>query len=262
VHEIDSLSLFVGTGVCNARCAHCAGVPFRKDAPKEDGQVDVALVTQTMRDCYRKGARSLSISSSGEPTLSPVSVTKVLSLAQVLRGENIFFPRINLYTNGIRIGTDLNFCKRFLPSWLKSGLTHIYLTIHDVDVEKNALVYGVPVYPPLDRIIPRIKCGGFSLRVNYILKDSTAEEFQNTMEYLHFVLGADSIAVWPLRDADDKIDSQTLPSLEELRKMAEWVEAHPCYRVRFLASEFLHKEFYNRKLTLFPDGTLTNTWCR
>ena len=79
---LKSLSIFVGTGKCNAKCPHCAGVPLRKYAPKEDGVVDLGLIERTLIQSHKKGALYLSISSSGEPTLSPKSITKVLRLTK------------------------------------------------------------------------------------------------------------------------------------------------------------------------------------
>ncbi|MDP3027449.1 MAG: hypothetical protein Q8N63_07085, partial [Nanoarchaeota archaeon] len=89
MHEINSLSIFVGTGQCNANCAHCAGEIYRKSAPTEDGVIDEDLIHKTLRSCYEKGARYLSISSSGEPTLSPLSVTKALKLVNECKKEGI-----------------------------------------------------------------------------------------------------------------------------------------------------------------------------
>ncbi|MEK6809761.1 MAG: radical SAM protein, partial [Nanoarchaeota archaeon] len=100
----NSLSLFVGTGRCNANCSHCAGMPLRRYAPKKDGTIDENLVYKTIKTCYEQGARHLSISSSGEPTLSPLSVTKALELIYRCRKEDIEFSPLNLYSNGIRIG--------------------------------------------------------------------------------------------------------------------------------------------------------------
>ena len=74
--RLKSLSLFVGTEYCNAKCGHCAGEPLRGYGSKKDGIIDEELINKTIRDCYRQGARSLSISSTGEPTLSPKSLTK------------------------------------------------------------------------------------------------------------------------------------------------------------------------------------------
>jgi len=114
---LNSLSIFVGTAQCNGHCVHCAGVPLRKYAPKEDGVIDKDLIYRTVKECYNKGARYLSISSSGEPTLSPLAVTRTLELVNGCREEGIGFSPINLYSNGIRIGEDKSFCDKYLFLW-------------------------------------------------------------------------------------------------------------------------------------------------
>jgi len=55
---------------------------------------------------------------------------------------------------------------------------------------------------------------------------------------------------------------EALPPADELIKMREWVEGNPVYRIRFLENEEDHQLSYSRKLTLFPDGSLSNAWCR
>lgn len=107
---MNSLGLIVGTGECNAHCPHCAGIPLRKFAPAQDGVLDEALLRKTLRDSWDAGARRISLSGSGEPTLSPKSVTRTLDIIGELGIDGIRFNQINLYTNGIRIGTDLEFC--------------------------------------------------------------------------------------------------------------------------------------------------------
>ena len=98
---LKSLSLFVGTGDCNGNCRHCAGRPLRKYAPKHDREIDLDLVYETMKECYCLGARSLSISSSGEPTLSPLSLTKLFELIKKVKNKGVEYSPINLYSNGI-----------------------------------------------------------------------------------------------------------------------------------------------------------------
>ncbi len=258
MHEITSLSLFVGTGTCNAKCAHCAGLPLRKFAPKKDGEVNEALILETLRNCYGMGARSLSLSSSGEPTLSPRSVTRVLKLVRSLKPEGIVFPKINLYTNGIRIGTSADFCRRYLRLWKTLGLTTIYVTIHHVDEKLNTRVFGIRKYAPLNVIVSRIKRAGFSVRANLILNKEvigTFNEFRRILDRLKD-MGVDFIAAWSLRDKND--NPTKLPPAKELSTMRQWVKYDP--QVRFL-EEIDHVKAYNSKLTLFQDGTLSNTWC-
>jgi hypothetical protein len=47
------------------------------------------LIERTMRQCYNQGARSLSISSSGEPTLSPLAVSSALFIVADLANDGM-----------------------------------------------------------------------------------------------------------------------------------------------------------------------------
>lgn len=263
MNELKSLSLFIGTAECDARCKHCAGVPLRKYAPKKDGEIDFALIEKTVKECYAKGARYLSISSSGEPTLSPLSVTKVLAMIKGYEEDGMKFSPINLYSNGIRIGEDESFCKEYLPLWKNLGLTTMYVTVHNIDEKKNAQVYGIKNYPSLELVISRIHDADLNMRANIVLSKNTIgtfDEFRSTVEYL-FAKDVDRISAWPIRDMGDKVDAMLSPDEKELDKMNEWIGTHPNYRVRLLREDSKVAYTTGQKLTLFPNGVLSNTWC-
>lgn len=263
METLKSLSIFVGTGQCNANCSHCAGKIHRKYAPAEDGIIDKDLIYKTLRECYEKGAMSLSISSSGEPTLSPQAVTKTLELVNECKQENIKFSPINLYSNGIRIGEDKNFCDRFLSYWKSQGLTTIYVTVHDIDEKRNAEIYGIASYPRLETVISRIHNADLLMRANLVLSRKTidnAEKFIATTHHLR-ALGADLISAWPVRNMDDEQDAESAPSKEELDKIEDWITGNPDCQVKLLREKSRILYQTSQKLTLFPDGTLSNTWC-
>lgn len=268
MHEMSklrSLSLFVGTGSCNAKCDHCAGKPIRKDAPKKDGIINGDLIYKTIRECYAQGARYLSLSSSGEPTLSPVSVTKTLELIYGLKKEGIRFSPINLYSNGIRIGEDKEFCNEFLPVWKNFGLTTVYVTIHDTDENENAKIYGIENYPSFKSILSRLHNANLLVRANLVLGKrtiGTLEKFVSTVNYLQDV-GFDYVSSWPIRNDNDEIDQELCPSEKELDKMEDWVKINknPNFKISFLNGKDRESYETGQKLTLFPDGTLSNTWC-
>lgn len=272
MHEINvaskvrSISLFVGAGVCNARCAHCAGLIHRPFAPKKDGVVDEALVVEVLSRCHARGAHSLSLTSSGEPTLSPKSVTRVLEIVHGLSEKGIGFPDIHLYTNGLRIGRDERFAARFLPLWKRLGLGTLYVTVHDIDPVKNAKVYGVKKYPDLRTVFGRIRSAGLNIRANLVLSRGTVHtlpRFARTICHLES-LGVDSVSAWPIRDADDRLDVKRAPPNDELQKMEEWVGRRPAARfpVRLLREQSRVAYDKGEKLTLFPNGMLSNTWCK
>lgn len=263
--SINSLSIFVGTGQCNANCAHCAGKIHRKYAPTEDDIINKNLIYKTIKKCHEQGARYLSISSSGEPTLSPLSITKTLKLVHESRKKGIEYSPINLYSNGIRIGKDKDFCDAYLPLWKNYGLTTIYITIHDIDENKNAKIYGVENYPSLEIILSRIHGANLLMRANLVLSKRTIDTFKkfvSTINYLNKI-GADFISAWPIRGIDDKLDLDLSPLEKELDKMEDWVKRnqdHKC-QVRLLREKSRILYQTSQKLTLFPDGTLSNTWC-
>ncbi len=264
-NKLDSLSLFVGTGKCNANCKHCAGIPLRKYAPKKDGLVNTDLVYKTIKDCFDQGARYLSISSSGEPTLSPLSVTKTLELIHECKKEGIEFSPINVYSNGIIIGEDEKFCNKYLPLWKSLGLTTIYVTVHDIDEKENARIYGVKKYPSLKLVVSRIHDADLLVRANLVLSKKTIsglEQFVSTVEYLENI-GVDCISSWPMRDEHDKVDQKLAPLEEELDKIENWINNNPDQKskVKLLREKSRTAYQTGQKLTLFPDGTLSNTWC-
>lgn len=263
--ELKSLSLFVGTGDCNADCQHCAGKPLRKYAPKKDGIIDEELILKTALDCYQRGARSISISSSGEPTLSPLAVTKTLKLLNDITAEGIYFSKINLYSNGIRIGTEKNFCDNYLYLWKTLGLSTIYITLHGTSEYENAQIYRVSSYPSIDLILTRIHDADLKMRANLVLNKKTIgtnEQFASAVEYLLNV-GADFISAWPIRDSSDRVDKKLSPLEEELDKMEAWIIDKNLSEKGIILLREKSKISYElgEKLTLFPDGTLSNTWC-
>lgn len=267
---LESLSIFIGTGECNAKCEGCPGVPLRKYAPKKDGEIDKGLIWKTLDSSYDLGARYLSISSSGEPTLSPFSVTRLLGLTHKLERVNrkSYYP-INLYTNGIRIGEDKQFCDQFLPVWAELGLSWIYLTIHDRDEKINASLYDIESYPSLPLIVQRIHENEMKVRANIVLKKKgvgTAEQFIKLVGKLEEI-GIDRIAAWPKRNLQDKVDLVDAPSDEEMSKILRWAKeehsssGYDTNKLKILTEETRERYKEGKKLTLFPDGTLSNTWC-
>lgn len=263
--SLKSLSFFAGTGKCNAKCNHCAGKMHRKYAPKEDEIIDENLFYKTLRDGYMEGARSLSISSSGEPTLSPLAITKTIQIVDTLRREGMNYEWVNLYSNGIRIGEDKKFGEEYLPLWKDLGLKTIYITVHDVDEKENAKVYGVKKYPSLNKIVSRIHGADLLTRANMVLTKNnvgTSEKFSEMIGGLRNI-GFDHISAWPIRNAEDKVDLDLAPSEYELDRMSEWVDANQfkdC-RIRLLREKSKIVYETGQKLTLFPDGALSNTWC-
>lgn len=262
--RLKSIGIFTGRGICNAHCKHCAGIIHRKFSPLIDGYINPDL-EYILKDCFEKGARSLSISGSGEPTLSPLSISNTLQLIHKLSSEGYAYTKIHLYSNGIVIGNDEKYCDTFLPQWKDFGLDTIYLTIHNTNELENAKVYNIDVYPSLKTIINRIHKYGLLVRANLVLGKntiSTPNKFFSTVTDL-LELEIDSISAWQLRDTKtDTLDLTHSLSENELEIISNWLNKKQYPNVK-LITENIHNESYQEdKLTLFPDGSLSSNWCK
>ncbi|MEK6853202.1 MAG: radical SAM protein [Nanoarchaeota archaeon] len=254
--RLQNLALFVGTGRCNANCRHCAGSIHRENMPKEDRVIDEELINDTLKYAYERGARSLSLTSGGEPTLAPNSVTQTLDIAQ-----NFGFTKIKLYTNGIRIGRSSQFSETYLPLWQSKGLTDIYWTVHSISEEKNAQIFGIKSYPSLELVVSRIHKAHLKVRANIVLSRGNISDLERFKEIVAGLkgYGVDNIAAWPVRDEQDGYDLINAPSRSEIQEMREWAKNDLTIQVQ---TEEHHGWYKNKqKLGLFPDGTLSNTWC-
>jgi MoaA/NifB/PqqE/SkfB family radical SAM enzyme len=262
--QLKALGIFTGRGICNAHCKHCAGIPHRKFAPLIDGYINPNLEF-ILKNCFNKGARSLSISSSGEPTLSPLSITNTLKLINKISNEGYLYTKIHLYSNGIIIGNDDKYCETFLPQWKEFGLDTIYLTIHNINELENAKVYNVDVYPSIKTIINRTHKYGLLVRANLVLGKKTIptpNDFFRTVTTL-LEIGIDSISAWQIRDPKtDTIDQVNSLSITELETISNWLNDKQYNNVKFITETNHNEAYQDSKLTLFPDGSLSANWCQ
>lgn len=255
--KLQNIALFVGTGNCNANCGHCAGSIHRENMPKEDRVMDEKLFYETLQYAYGRGARSLSLTSGGEPTLAPNSVTRTLEIAQ-----NFDFRKIKLYTNGIRIGRSQKFSETYLPLWQSKGLTDIYWTVHSLSEEKNAEIFGIKSYPSLELTISRIHDAHLRVRANIVLSRGNISDLEKFKEMVIGLkeYGVDNLAAWPVRDEKDNYDIINAPPMSEIQRMREWATDDETIQVQ---TEEHHELYRNKeKLGLFPDGKLSSDWCK
>ena len=260
--RIDGISILVGTAQCNANCSQCAGRQHRKNAPRRDGEIDAERMKEVLDYCYAKDCRYITLTGSGEPTLSPRSVTKALEIIKEYGQSGKKFEPVNLYTNGIRIGFDSAFCEEFLPTWKSLGLTSVYVSAYSGDEIKNTEAFGIKEYPSFKTIFGWIKKYGFKLRTSVILKRGyvdNCEKFEGLCKKF-FALGVDNISVWPLKNEDDSI-SELAPSKAELTKMRDFVESYPDRAIRLLLGDSNTKEMLGKKIALFQNGEISDVWC-
>lgn len=243
MYEVTA-SVIVGDNSCNANCKHCGGKINRGEG------YNLNLLTEFLIDRYKSTARYFTISSGGEPTLFPNEITSILEIVNNLSNINMKYSQVNLYSNGIKFGEKETYCKKYLPLWKSLGLTHIYLTVHDLDSKKNAEIYGIENYPKLDDIIFRISNNDIKIRANIILSKnivSTLENFKILVDGL-YKKGISEISAWPIRGRDGKVNINELPLDYELIK-------------NYADTRGISFAKLKNRQTLFSKDNISDTWC-
>jgi len=262
MEKLDGMSILVGTARCNAQCPECAGTQHQKDAPQRDGELDDSRLREALDFCLTRDCRYITLTGSGEPTLSPLAISRSLLLLYEYEMRGKKFHPINLYTNGIRIGRDRVFCEKYLPRWLSWGLSAIYVSVYSADENRNAKALGRRLYPSFDTIFKRIKSYGFKLRVNVVLKKGYVdrrEKFEDLCKKF-FAIGVNTITAWQLRDENNHV-SPLAPDGTVLADIRMFANANPTLPLRLLWGENADKE-HGRKIALFQNGELSDEWCK
>ncbi len=147
IEKIYSVSAVIGNGSCNGNCSFCSGKTLGRG--KRDDvlhQTNLRNLEFAIKLSSKYGGWSLSLTSAGEPTCDPDSVTEALTVYKKCVSVGSCFPNVNIFTNGILFG-DEKFCDKYLPIWKELGLTNIVLSVHHYDRTETAKVYGIKKYP-------------------------------------------------------------------------------------------------------------------
>lgn len=259
--KLNNLGILVGSGRCNADCAHCCGKPFRPIPLQSDGDDDFSRIEAVARDCYAKGARKFSISGSGDPSLSPLSVGKTLSILQRMRGEGKAFE-VKMYTNGILLG-NLAYCREYLSKWRDLGLNTICVTAYSLDSMVNAKVYRTARYPNLRQCIDTVFAFGLSVRINVLLRVDVIPTSIACIKLIEdlLTLNADRIVCNQVRTLDtDVVDFKMSLSDAQLELVNQWVYGNSLSnKVVLRYGKTLCGIDYDH-VTLFPNGKLQYDW--
>ena len=278
IRSIYSVSAMVGTGKCNGGCKFCAGRYLR-------GQTfNPALYYKNLASAIKLSARyggwSLSFTGSGEPTCEPKHVTRALEVYATCAEQGAYFPNVNLFTNGILFG-DERFCQMYLPFWCSLGLTNVAVSIHDVEVKKQAAAYGLTEYPSFRTIFDNIKANGAGVRATLLLRQGgidTPEKYEYAVRAL-IAEGVDNITSWPVGNPDGSRNEYT-PSWWNLVRIRRWLHNNAllCHGhawgggvydfhgniLRYTSYVTKHnpKKDFVRQLVVFQDGTVAYSWVR
>lgn len=284
IERIYSVSALVGDGTCNARCSFCAGGYLRPQAKLENSNYYKNLES-AIKLSARYGGWSLSLTGSGEPTMDSDAVTRALQVYDKCAKQGAFFPNVNLFTNGIRLGTenedDRHFTHRYLPKWRELGLTNIAISIHSPSEEGQARAYGIKKYPRFEEVFRNIRSYGLGVRGTLLLRNGevdSAERYESAVKTL-ISKGLDNITSWPIGKPDGTGTEDT-PSKEGLLGIRKWLRenAKICHghswgggvydyngnilRITDYVTRHDPKKDFVRQLVVFQDGTVAYSWIK
>lgn len=278
IEKIYSVSALVGNGACNANCKFCAGEYLRPDAKENklyDKNLEVAIKLSA-----RYGGWSLSLTSSGEPTCDPDALTRALEIYDKCAQQGAYFPNVNLFTNGILFGNE-NFCDRYLDTWRKLGLNNVAVSIHEVDEEGQARIYGVRSYPALETIVKNVEKHGLGIRGTLLLRRGGIDNSKKYEKAVKTLIdkGINNITSWPVGNPDATRNEYT-PSRLALFGIRRWLHknAKKCHSHAWGGGVFDYKgsilrytdyvtkhnpnKDFVRQLVVFQDGTVAYSWIK
>lgn len=224
IEKIYSVSAVIGKGSCNANCSFCSGKTLGRGQRNEIlHQTNIRNLEFAIKLSAKYGGWSLSLTSSGEPTCDPESITEALNTYQKCVNDGAYFPNVNLFTNGILFG-DSNFCDKYLPLWKKLGLTNIVVSVHHYKESEQAKIYSVKKYPSFKSIIQNVKKHGIGVRATILLRKDgieTTEQFNLALNTL-FDYGYNNITSWTVGNPDGSRNEYT-PSKLNVYKIWRWL---------------------------------------
>jgi molybdenum cofactor biosynthesis enzyme MoaA len=281
IERIYSVSALIGGNKCNGNCRFCAAKSLRPQAKDGDSQRYWRNYAAAIKLSARYGGWSLSLTSSGEPTVDPEAVTKALDVYQGCAKQGAYFPNVNLFTNGILLGDDA-FCDEWLPRWRELGLTNIAVSIHSVDQAKQTAAYGLTRYPDFRDIFQNIRRHGIGLRVTLLLRKGEVDDAASYAQAVYVLTEGyevDNITSWPVGNADGSRNEFT-PSRWGMFTIRRWLHknAKMCHghawgggvydwhgnilRLTDYVTRHDPKKDFVRQLVVFQDGTVAYSWIR
>jgi len=224
IEKIYSVSAVIGNGSCNGNCPFCSGKTLGRG--KRDDilhQTNIKNLEFAIKLSSKYGGWSLSLTSAGEPTCDPESVTEALKVYQKCVKDGAYFPNVNMFTNGI-LFADETFCDKWIPIWKELGLTNIVISIHHYFEWEQAKIYGIREYPSFKTIRNNIKKHGLGVRATILLRKGGIDTpflFQHTLNTL-FDYGYNNITAWTVGNPDGTRNEFT-PSKLNQYKIWRWL---------------------------------------
>lgn len=280
--RILTFSIVAGSLACNARCPFCVAhmTPVNSIGAKEP-KVNWRNFRKAARLARDGSCSTAMITSKGEPTIFPDQVTQFLKELAPYD-----FPITELQTNGLLIA-DGKVTDETLQVWYDLGLTTIAISVVHYNDGKNREIYTPHrEYPPLVKLIAKLKGFGFTVRLATVLVkgylDSVAE-VENMINFAR-IYEVDQLTFRPVTKPDhsesDSVYRWTVDHAVEQQLTVDvnaWLEVHGepflelthgatvwdvdgqnvcmtnCLTVQPRSEEM-------RQLIFFPDGATRYTW--
>jgi molybdenum cofactor biosynthesis enzyme MoaA len=174
--NVESLRLMIGGYNCNAKCPFC--ITKIMGIKNYESKMNWKRFNIACNYSKQGGAKSVIISSLGEPTLYPLEINEVLTK---LKPYN--FPLIELQTNGYSISKE-NY-NNYLNKWINDGLTTILLSIISPNSEINSKIMNVPYYD-IKKNIKKIHNLGFSVRLSCVMFKKGINSIESLENLINF----------------------------------------------------------------------------
>jgi sulfatase maturation enzyme AslB (radical SAM superfamily) len=278
IERIYSVSALTGNGACNGNCKFCAGRylrPQAKENPNYYKNLEAAIKLSA-----RYGGWSLSLTSSGEPSVDPDAVTRALEIYDKCAKQGAYFPNVNLFSNGILFAND-DFCDKYLPKWRQLGLTNVAISIHGATEDEQAAAYNLKSYPKIEKIVGNIREKEIGVRATLLLRKGgvdNSEKYERSIKTL-IGNGIDNITSWPIGNPDGTRNEYT-PSWFGVFGIKRWLNknAKLCHghswgggvydyggnilRITDYVTRHDPKKDFVRQLVVFQDGTVAYSWIK
>ncbi len=240
--KTNTFSIVTGTAACNAHCPFCvskmtATAVCRDDALDERKFNIACRIVEQMRD----GLVTVMLTGKGEPMLYPRQITKYLELI------DFKFPLIELQTNGILIGENIENLKK----WKDYGLTLVCISMTHPDKKENNAIMRSPEDFDYWEAVKVLQDNGLNVRLNCTMVKHGVDSVDKAERMINLaqLQGVDQMT---FREVER-------PGVCSQRAVAKWVDDNRPNGLAKLLHHFLKLKGATELLVL-PYGGVVYDW--
>ena len=240
--KIQTLSILIGSSICNAKCPYC----ISKMTPKQGVGLKEPIVNwrnfeKACRLAQLNNVTTILLTGKGEPTLFPNQITKFLK-----KLKRFNFPIIELQTNAL-IFEKQEYTK-YLEEWYDLGLTIISISITHYEKTKNKEIFTPNSdYINLEKIIEKLHGIGYSVRLSCTMFKGYIDSVTKTKKMI------EKAKQWDVEQLSLRKICKPLKS--ENKEVFEWTTKHTIDEEDYPEIiNFLKKK--GNKLITLPHGSM------